>query len=245
MSATPLSAWSWLEGGYDLVPQARTDTVTWSYEPVDPWHLAFTPGVRPLEVVVGGEVVLRDGLPTKVDPFEVSPCASRLLGSSRFFDLPAPPVTPRLAAGAGVAGRAVLDPGAPEGAFEPVPCSCVRLRHPRTRAERGRREAGDRATPPLRQRRAQGPALRRGAVRHLSLLPRALQRHLLLLAPQAAHSRRLAVVVPVVGGDARWRALETSCYYCRCRCGGGDERTVAPRRRASERRSAHVPWHTR
>ncbi|MHB1508564.1 MAG: amidohydrolase family protein [Acidimicrobiales bacterium] len=71
VSATPLSAWSWLEGGYDLVPQARTDKVTWSYEPVDPWHLAFTPGVRPLEVVVGGEVVLRGGLPTKVDPLEV------------------------------------------------------------------------------------------------------------------------------------------------------------------------------
>ncbi|MDA8266669.1 MAG: amidohydrolase family protein [Actinomycetota bacterium] len=71
VTATPLSAWSWLEGGYALVPEARTDTVTWSYEPLDPWHLAFTPGVRPLEVVVDGEVVLRDGLPTRVDPLEV------------------------------------------------------------------------------------------------------------------------------------------------------------------------------
>ena len=36
-----------------------------------PWHLAFTPGVQPVEVVVGGEVVLRDGRPTRVDPVEV------------------------------------------------------------------------------------------------------------------------------------------------------------------------------
>jgi hypothetical protein len=38
---------------------------------MDPWHIAFTPGVRPLEVKVGGEVVLADGKPTKVDAVEV------------------------------------------------------------------------------------------------------------------------------------------------------------------------------
>ena len=71
VTASPDTAWSWLEGGYELVPEAREDRVVWSYEPMDPWHLAFTPGVRPLEVVVGGEVVLRDGRPTRVDPAEV------------------------------------------------------------------------------------------------------------------------------------------------------------------------------
>ena len=44
VTATPSAAWSWLEGGYELVPEAADDRVRWSYEPMDPWHLAFTPG---------------------------------------------------------------------------------------------------------------------------------------------------------------------------------------------------------
>ncbi len=71
VTATPVTAWSWLAGGYELVPEAREDRVTWSYEPMEAWHLAFSPGVRPLEVAVGGEVVLRDGQPTRVDAAEV------------------------------------------------------------------------------------------------------------------------------------------------------------------------------
>ena len=61
VTATPDLAWSWLENGRALVPETAEDRVRWSYEPVDPWHLAFTPGVQPVEVVVDGEVVLRDG----------------------------------------------------------------------------------------------------------------------------------------------------------------------------------------
>jgi hypothetical protein len=38
---------------------------------MDPWHLAFTPGVRPLEVKVDGEVVFADGQTTRVDAGEV------------------------------------------------------------------------------------------------------------------------------------------------------------------------------
>ena len=67
----PDTAWGWLETGWELMPEAKDDEVTWSYDPMDPWHIAFTPGVRPLEVKVGGEVVLADGVPTKVDPVEV------------------------------------------------------------------------------------------------------------------------------------------------------------------------------
>ncbi|MBP1633399.1 MAG: gltD 4, partial [Acidobacteria bacterium] len=44
MTATPERAWGWLEAGWDLVPEAREDRVTWSYEPMNPWHVAFTPG---------------------------------------------------------------------------------------------------------------------------------------------------------------------------------------------------------
>ncbi len=67
----PDTAWGWLENGWQLMPEAREDEVTWSYEPMDPWHIAFTPGVRPLEVRVDGEVVYADGAPTRVDPAEV------------------------------------------------------------------------------------------------------------------------------------------------------------------------------
>jgi hypothetical protein len=73
LSATPEAAWSWLAEGWSLVPEARDDRVTWSYDHVDsPWHAAFTPGVRAVEVVRSdGEVLLRDGRPTRVDPAEV------------------------------------------------------------------------------------------------------------------------------------------------------------------------------
>ena len=67
----PDTAWGWLETGWELMPEARQDEVTWSYEPMDPWHIAFTPGVRPLEVKVDGEVVFADGKATRVDADEV------------------------------------------------------------------------------------------------------------------------------------------------------------------------------
>ena len=38
---------------------------------MDPWHVAFTPGIRPLRIVVDGEVVLEDGRPTRVDAAEI------------------------------------------------------------------------------------------------------------------------------------------------------------------------------
>ena len=71
VTATPETAWSWLETGWDLFPEAQADTVTWSYDPVEPWHLAFTPGVRPLSIVKDGETVLEDGRPTRVDALEI------------------------------------------------------------------------------------------------------------------------------------------------------------------------------
>jgi hypothetical protein len=55
------------------VPAARDDTVTWSYDHADsPWHVAFTPGIRALDVVRSdGQVLLRDGSPTRVDAGEI------------------------------------------------------------------------------------------------------------------------------------------------------------------------------
>jgi cytosine/adenosine deaminase-related metal-dependent hydrolase len=71
--ASPDPAWSWLEGGHRFVPEARDDTVTWTYDHVDsPWHVAFTPGIRATRVVSGdGEVLLDNGVPTRVDIAEV------------------------------------------------------------------------------------------------------------------------------------------------------------------------------
>jgi cytosine/adenosine deaminase-related metal-dependent hydrolase len=71
--ATPETAWSWLEQGWALVPEARDDVVRWNYDHArEPWRVAFTPGMRALDVTSGsGEVLLKDGEPTRVDAVEV------------------------------------------------------------------------------------------------------------------------------------------------------------------------------
>ena len=71
VTAGPDPAWGWLENGRSLIPEADDDRVTGSYDPMDPWHIAFTPGVRPLEIEVDGEVVFTDGKPTRVDADEI------------------------------------------------------------------------------------------------------------------------------------------------------------------------------
>jgi cytosine/adenosine deaminase-related metal-dependent hydrolase len=68
---SPNTAWSWLEQGWALVPEARSDRVTWSYSPMEPWHLAYTPSVRAIDVDIDGEPALRDGVATRVDPVEI------------------------------------------------------------------------------------------------------------------------------------------------------------------------------
>ena len=71
--ASPDTVWRWLENGYDLFPEARHDRVTWNYDHANsPWHVAFTPGSRALDIVDSdGEVLLRDGRVTRVDATEV------------------------------------------------------------------------------------------------------------------------------------------------------------------------------
>ena len=71
VTATPDSAWQWLAQGWELFPEARADVVSWSYDPIDPWRLAFTPGVRATEVTVNGETLLANGTTTRVDPDEI------------------------------------------------------------------------------------------------------------------------------------------------------------------------------
>ena len=71
VTMTPDVIWGWLENGLNLFPEARNDVVTWNYGPMDPWRLAYTTGVRPLRVEIDGEVLLDDGVPTKVDANEI------------------------------------------------------------------------------------------------------------------------------------------------------------------------------
>jgi len=68
VTAVPSVAWEWLHAGADLVPEVADDVVTWSYEPIDPWHIAYTPGVRPRRVEIAGDCVLDEDGPTRVDP---------------------------------------------------------------------------------------------------------------------------------------------------------------------------------
>ena len=65
--------WRWLEAGFAFFPEARDDRVTWSYDhATSPWHVAFTPGIRAIDVTgADGEVLLRNGQPTRVDIGEV------------------------------------------------------------------------------------------------------------------------------------------------------------------------------
>lgn len=71
--ASPETVWGWLTNGWRLVPEARDDRVTWSYDHADsPWHVAFTPGVRAVRVErADGTVLLDGGRATLVDPDEV------------------------------------------------------------------------------------------------------------------------------------------------------------------------------
>jgi len=76
VTTSPATVWSWLATGADLVPEARADRVTWSYEPMEPWHLAYTTGVHPVRVEIGGETVLDEHGPTRVDAGEIRARAS-------------------------------------------------------------------------------------------------------------------------------------------------------------------------
>ena len=71
VTTSPDTAWRWLEEGWRLFPEARADRVTWSYAPMEPWHLAYTPGVRALDVDIDGEPAMRGGVPTRVDAAEI------------------------------------------------------------------------------------------------------------------------------------------------------------------------------
>jgi hypothetical protein len=72
ITETPTTVWSWIENSYELFPEAKNDIVTFNYDHVDsPWHAAFTTGVGVTDVEVDGVKVLKAGLPTQVDIYEI------------------------------------------------------------------------------------------------------------------------------------------------------------------------------
>ena len=73
VTSTPSTVWQWLENGYAYFPEAGDDRVTWTYDAADdPWSVAFTPGMRALEVVRNdGTTLLRDGVAQLVDADEI------------------------------------------------------------------------------------------------------------------------------------------------------------------------------
>jgi cytosine/adenosine deaminase-related metal-dependent hydrolase len=71
ITATPDTAWSWLENAQALFPESRNDVVSWSYSPIEPWHVAFTPGVRANDVWVNGTKVVSLGKAIMVDREEI------------------------------------------------------------------------------------------------------------------------------------------------------------------------------
>ena len=69
--ASPDPVWAMLEHNLELFPEAGADVVTWTHDPMDPWHLAFTTGVGPHRIEIDGETVLDDGHLTRVDATEI------------------------------------------------------------------------------------------------------------------------------------------------------------------------------
>lgn len=77
LTETPDTVWSWLNNAYELFPEACDDQVTWNYDHVDSaWYVAFTTGIRALDVIVDGKEILSAGLPTRVDLQEIRAKAS-------------------------------------------------------------------------------------------------------------------------------------------------------------------------
>ena len=72
VTQSPETVWQWLRNADKFFPEIDKDTVTWSYDQTDsPWHVAFTPGVRCVDVRVNGDLVVENGKPTRFDMNEI------------------------------------------------------------------------------------------------------------------------------------------------------------------------------
>ena len=71
ITESPETVWEMLEVNAKLFPESQQDVVTWSYPEIDPWHLAFSPGVKPKDIVIAGKQVMKDGIVMTIDVDEV------------------------------------------------------------------------------------------------------------------------------------------------------------------------------
>jgi len=71
IEASPDVAWAMLDTNRSLFPEVNNDTVRWSYDPIEPWHVAFTPTINAIDVDIDGEPAMRNGVATRVDPGEI------------------------------------------------------------------------------------------------------------------------------------------------------------------------------
>jgi len=71
IAESPETVWAMLETNAGLFPESQQDIVTWSYPQMDPWHLAFSLGVKPTDIVISGQEVMKDGVVTTVDAEEI------------------------------------------------------------------------------------------------------------------------------------------------------------------------------
>ena len=67
---SPETVWKMLDVNTALFPECRQDKVTWSYKEMDPWHLAFTSGVRPVQIEIDGKHIMRNGEFLDIDSAE-------------------------------------------------------------------------------------------------------------------------------------------------------------------------------
>ena len=68
---SPETIWDMLSVNTSLFPQCQDDQITWSYDEIDPWHLAFTSGVRPLDIEMDGKPIMKDGTFLEIDSLEI------------------------------------------------------------------------------------------------------------------------------------------------------------------------------
>lgn len=83
VTASPEAAWGMLEVNGDIFVESRNDVVTWNYDDMDPWRLAFTTGVSPRHITVDGVTVMSGGHLTKVDAAEIR--AKAAVAAQRLF----------------------------------------------------------------------------------------------------------------------------------------------------------------
>ncbi len=71
VTTSPDTAWGWLETGVGAVPRGARRPGHVVVLADEPWHLAYTPGVRAIDVDIAGEPALRQGVAVRVDADEI------------------------------------------------------------------------------------------------------------------------------------------------------------------------------